>query len=158
MVDLLERIDVMLMQELSAYKTEDYLAPEFQKKLSLLLDEVPETLACSSGPTDQSTTSSSSSCNINEVWREKICEWSYQVIDHFDFSREIASVSIHYLDRYLATRQVNKKMFQLAAMTSLFLAIKLYEPGRLSMSSMIELSRGYFMVEQMGAMETAILR
>jgi hypothetical protein len=156
MVDLLERIDVMIEQELSAYKTVDYLSPEFQKKLIFIPedDASPE----SSAPADLSTASSSASCNINEVWREKICEWSYQVIDHFDFSREIASVSIHYLDRFLGTRQVNKKVFQLAAMTSLFLAIKLYEPGRLSMSSMIELSRGYFMVEQMAAMETSILR
>lgn len=89
---------------------------------------------------------------------KKICEWSYQVIDHFDFSREVVSISIHYLDRFLATRAVNKKMFQLSAMTTLFLAIKLYEPGRISMSSMIELSRGYFMVEQMAAMEKSILR
>jgi hypothetical protein len=35
MVDLLERIDVMLEQELSAYKTVDYLSFEFQKKLIL---------------------------------------------------------------------------------------------------------------------------
>ena len=92
------------------------------------------------------------------MWREKICEWSYQVIDHFDFSREVVSVSIHYLDRFLATRTVNKKVFQLAAMTCLFLAIKLHEPGKLSMASMIELSRGYFMVEQMATMEMSILR
>jgi hypothetical protein len=157
MVDLLERIDVMIEQELSAYKTVDYLSPEFQKKL-IFISEDDDASPQSSAPADLSTASSSSSCNINEVWREKICEWSYQVIDHFDFSREIASVSIHYLDRFLGTRQVNKKVFQLAAMTSLFLAIKLYEPGRLSMSSMIELSRGYFMVEQMAAMETSILR
>lgn len=80
------------------------------------------------------------------------------MIDHFDFSREVVSVSISYLDRYLATRSVNKQVFQLAAMTSLFLAIKLFEPGRLSMQSMIELSRGYFTVKQMEAMELEILR
>lgn len=155
MVDLLERIDVMLSQELSAYKTLDYLSPEFQKKLTLA---VPCDGLETSGSSDQSATSSSSSGNINEVWREKICEWTFQVVDHFDFSRQISSIAIHYLDRYLATHTVNKKTFQLAAMTSLFLAIKLYEPGRLSMASMIELSRGYFLVEQMVAMETSILR
>jgi lipoyl(octanoyl) transferase len=46
------------------------------------------------------------------------------VIDHFDFSREVVSVSIHYLDRFLAAFPVNKKTFQLAAMTTLYLAIK----------------------------------
>jgi Cyclin, N-terminal domain len=161
MVDLLERIDVMLRQEASVYKTEDYLAPEFQHKLSLLMtddsgDEIVP-LSCS-GTVNSSSCTSSSSGGINELWREKICEWSYQVIDHFDFSREVVSVSIHLLDRYLSTRTVNKKVFQLAAMTTLFLAIKLYEPGKLSMSSMIELSRGFFLVEQMAAMEVSILR
>jgi hypothetical protein len=155
MVDLLERLDVMLKQEVGAYETIDYLAPEYQKKL-ISLGTKDGDLGDSS--TASHSTSSRSSSSINELWREKICEWSYQVIDHFEFSREVVSVSIHYLDRYLATKAVNKKTFQLAAMTSLFLAIKLYEPGRLSMASMIELSRGYFMVDQMVAMEASILR
>jgi len=155
MVDLLERIDVLLKQELTVYKTVDYLAPEYQSKLLLLPNPDAAVVESSSVGT---TSSSSSISGINEFWREKICEWSYQVIDHFDFSREVVSISIHYLDRFLATRAVNKKMFQLSAMTTLFLAIKLYEPGRISMSSMIELSRGYFMVEQMAAMEKSILR
>lgn len=156
MVDLMERIDVMLEQEVRFYATQDYLAPEYQQKLASLCDN--ESFGAPSNESASSSSSSSGSSGINEVWREKICEWSYQVIDHFDFSREVVSVSIHYLDRYLATRSVNKKTFQLAAMTTLFIAIKLFEPGRLSMSSMIELSRGYFLVEQMAAMEMSILR
>lgn len=146
----------MFQQEERSYKTVDYLAPEFQKNLASICDLnliVPN----ESSKTSDSLSSTSSS-GINDIWREKICEWSYQVIDHFDFSREVVSVSIHYLDRFLATRPCNKKVFQLVAMTTLFLAIKLYEPGKLSMQSMIELSRGYFEVEQMVAMETAILR
>jgi len=105
-----------------------------------------------------SSTTSSSSGGLNEIWREKICEWCYQVVDHFDFNREIVDIALNYLDRYLATRQVNKKIFQLAAMTALYLAIKLYEPGVLRMSSLIELSRGYFKVEHIAAMEENILR
>lgn len=146
----------MLKQEISSYKTVDYLAPSYQQQLSLAGTNDEEVFGSSAS--HSSAASSSSTSSINEVWREKICEWSYQVIDHFDFSREVVSVAIHYLDRYLSTRSVNKKVFQLAAMTCLFLAIKLYEPGKISMSSMIELSRGYFTVEQMVAMETSILR
>jgi Cyclin, N-terminal domain len=157
MVDLVERITVMLEQENSHYFTEDYLSSEFQQRLASIVADTDDLIPPVAGTTTSSSTSSSSS-GINEIWREKICEWSYQVIDHFAFSREVVSISIHYLDRYLATRQVNKKMFQLAAMTTLYIAIKLYEPGRLSMQSMIELSRGYFLVEQMAAMEMSILR
>lgn len=162
MVDLVERIHVMLEQESRFYSTKDYLAPEFQDALPPAPDDEVVTTTATPPANNNAGASSSagSSCSsgINETWREKICEWSYQVIDHFDFSREVVSVSIGYLDRYLATRAVDKKKFQLAAMTCLFVAIKLYEPGRLSMPSMIELSRGYFAVEQMAAMEISILR
>lgn len=152
MVDLVERINVLLEQEKCSYETEDYLAPGFQQRLrdDLGHPHSHEFLSCSSGSTSTS--------GINEVWREKICEWSYQVIDHFDFSREIVSIAVSYLDRYLSRRPVNKKHFQLLAMSCLYLAIKLYEPGTVSMKSMIDLSRGYFLVEHMVEMEMSILR
>ena len=105
-----------------------------------------------------SQASSSSNSQINELWREKICEWCYQVVDHFDFNREVVSVAMSYLDRYLATRTVNRRIFQLAAMTALYLAIKLYEPGKLRMSSLIDLSRGYFMAEHIVTMEDSMLQ
>ena len=152
MADLIDRIEVMLKQEASAYKTGDYLSLVWQQNLATQTPE--EGCGLSSADTD----SSQSSGTINETWREKICEWSYQVIDHFDFSREVVMISMNLLDRYLACQSVNKKVFQLAAMTCLFIAIKLNEPGRLTMSSMIELSRGYFRVDQMAAMEISILR
>lgn len=151
MVDLVERLNILLEQETGSYRTEDYLAPGFQQKLRDLWEpQKHELLSCSSGSTSNS--------GINEVWREKICEWSYQVIDHFDFSREIVSIAVSYLDRYLSKRPVNKKHFQLLAMSCLYLAIKLYEPGTVSMKSMIDLSRGYFLVEHMVEMELSILR
>lgn len=154
MTDLLDKLKVMFEQEKSVYKTRDYLDPGFQTKLALDNNEFSEHPFSQHSSTGFSTATS----GINDVWREKICEWSYQVVDHFDFSREVVSISMHYLDRYLATRVVDKKVFQLAAMTTLYLAIKLYESAKLSMSSMIELSRGYFTVEQMISMESLILR
>mmetsp|Transcript_12147 Transcript_12147/g.21350 ORF Transcript_12147/g.21350 Transcript_12147/m.21350 type:complete len:160 (+) Transcript_12147:505-984(+) len=153
MVDLLERLEILLDLEGVAYRTMDYLNPVHQQRLvsagSSFCDLQSSFSPCSSG---------SSHSGINEVWREKICEWSYQVIDHFDFSREVVSVAIHFLDRFLSKTQVNKKVFQLVAMTALYLAIKINEPGTLGMTSMIELSRGYFSPVQMAEMEMAILR
>ena len=40
---------------------------------------------------------------IHGGWREKICQWSYNVVDHFDLPREIVSISLNYFDRYMAT-------------------------------------------------------
>lgn len=63
-----------------------------------------------------------------------------------------------FLDRYLSVKRVNKKTFQLAAMTSLYLAIKITEPSILKISSLIGLSRGFFTSEHIIAMEQSILR
>jgi len=156
-VDLVERFNALRKQESVQYKCLDYLSfnqtmqgKEMQTKSHL------HTL--SSSFSSSSSVTSSTYGGINEVWREKICEWTFQVIDHFEFDREVASVSLNYLDRYLSTtRPVSRKVFQLAAMTSLFLAIKIYEPTTLRMSSFIDLSRGYFQTEHIAYMEKIIL-
>jgi Cyclin, N-terminal domain len=151
-----ETLKILLGQVNAVYIAQDYLAPAYQEKLSRRSEVARggKTVGVSS----VGSRSSSISSIINDTWREKICEWSYQVVDHFDFSREVVCVSMSFLDRYLSSVQVDKKLFQLAAMTTLHLAIKLFEPGTLSMQSMIELSRGYFTAQQMAAMEMKILQ
>lgn len=150
--DLFEAIKI---QEDTSYKCPDYLSEEFQQNQAKKISDNPEQFypcGMSSG------SSSSSSTGINEVWREKICEWCYQVVDHFDFNRQVVAIALNYLDRYLALRPVNRKLFQLAAMTCLFIAIKMNESKVLSLSAFLSLSRGYFQAEHVLAMEHAILR
>ena len=157
--DLPEMFSVMKEQEVSSYKVEDYLNPNYQVPRA-----APGDLMCmppDAGPATSSTHSvgtNSSAAGVNEDWRGKICEWSYQVIDHFDYDREIVAVSVHYLDRYLCQRPVNKRTFQLCAMTTLFMACKLYDLNKLRMSAIIELSRGCFTEEHITAMEMSILK
>mmetsp|Transcript_21103 Transcript_21103/g.38313 ORF Transcript_21103/g.38313 Transcript_21103/m.38313 type:complete len:352 (+) Transcript_21103:213-1268(+) len=184
-VEISERLKVMRKQEASHYAVPDYLAAEWQQRLRDATSEGSEdgdverdaiattedgglrsqgANSAEGGNADPVSSSSaagsasSSSSQITEVWREKICEWCYQVVDHFDFNREVVSVAMSYLDRYLATRTVNRRIFQLAAMTALYLAIKLYEPGKLRMSSLIDLSRGYFLAEHIVTMEDSMLQ
>lgn len=151
---LCDKINTLHRQESTVYKCQPYLSPEFQQ----LRQEDTVFNSTFHSCVTQDGDSSSVSGRINECWREKICEWAYQVIDHFDFNREVVAVSLSYLDRFLCVRHVNKKVFQLAAMTSLYMAIKLYEPSSLRISSFIELSRGYFTVQHIIAMEENILR
>lgn len=177
--DISQRLMAMRAQETANYVVPDYLAAEWQLKLKEATEAVaavhrhPETGAVAGGAGGRNgrstpgssgishaggSSSTSNNTQINELWREKICEWCYQVVDHFDFNREVVSVTMSYLDRYLATRTVNRRIFQLAAMTALFLAIKLFEPGKLRMSSLIDLSRGYFMAEHIVTMEDSMLQ
>ncbi len=181
--DISQRLMAMRAQETANYVVPDYLAAEWQLKLKEATEAVVATAesVVGAGGRDSGTgatagrrattpgfssshagggssSSTSNNTQINELWREKICEWCYQVVDHFDFGREVVSVTMSYLDRYLATRTVNRRIFQLAAMTALYLAIKLFEPGKLRMSSLIDLSRGYFMAEHIVTMEDSMLQ
>jgi hypothetical protein len=155
MVDLIERIDALLQQETKLYNDKsDYMSPWFQQN------------QLSSSTTPRST------AEINEKWREVMCEWCFRgttttalplssghwdlgfvtsfrsflifvfltclsllrcalsmlfphtVVDHFQLNRETVTIAMYYLDRYLGSHVVDKKKFQLAAMTSLYLANK----------------------------------
>lgn len=82
-----------------------------------------------------------------EEWRRKICQWSYRVVDNFQFDRSIVSVAMNILDRFLPAYQplsdcennpasstscccvgcnqgIDSRTFQLASMTCLYISIK----------------------------------
>ena len=160
-IDVRDHFRAMRRQEDSVYTCLNYLSPEYQQRQHELASERSNSdliFLLYSGDLFSSTTSSSLLGSRIEIWREKICEWCYQVVDYFNLNRETVAVALSYLDRYLATRHVNKRIFQLAAMAALYLAIKLYEPAVLRISSLIKLSRGYFKVEHIAAMEKSILQ
>lgn len=141
--EISDRFDVLMRQESTTYACCDYLSKWRE--------------ACARSDSPNSLPQNAAS-GITEIWREKICEWSYEVVDYFEFNREVVAVSLGYLDRYLANRIVNKKSFQLIAMTTLYLAIKLFEHGGVAISSFTELSRGNFTVEEIAKMEITIIR
>ena len=74
-----------------------------------------------------------------------------------DLQREVVSVAISYLDRYLAKRTVDRRTFQAAAVTALHLALKLCEPRNLPLSALLHFSRGYFEAKHIAAMEGGML-
>mmetsp|Transcript_6286 Transcript_6286/g.15628 ORF Transcript_6286/g.15628 Transcript_6286/m.15628 type:complete len:274 (+) Transcript_6286:205-1026(+) len=93
------------------------------------------------------------------LWREKICEWCFQVIDHCDIDRDVVSIALSYFDRYLAHHtSIAKALYQLVAMTSLYLAVKLHSTRKISVSSMSALSKGQFRVDQILKIEISIIK
>ena len=175
-VDLPERFRAMKEQETTAYKVEDYLDPNYKYEVpvySLSNDLNVVTVGEIQLPTSNvvgdvdadaepaTSPSNFSAAGVKENWRSHICEWLYQVIDHFDYDREIVAMSMNYLDRYLCKRPVNKRTFQLLAITSLYLACKVYHQNngsKLRMSSLIKMGRGNFTEEHITAMEGSILK
>jgi hypothetical protein len=109
---------------------------------------------------------------VSAGWRRKMCEWCYEIVDHFGFDREVVSIAMHYLDRAVALKTesscadgTTKREFQLIAVTSLYIAIKLHgETGsvngprrKLRIDVFVELSRGFFQVEVIEEMERTII-
>ena len=113
-------------------------------------------------------------------WRKKICQWSFKVIDHFKIDREVVSGAMNILDRYVAKetnclcednmsiyedrtclQTIDSRAFQLTAMTSLYLSIKLSDSDegqysstrKLRLKSFVELSRGQFCADEITEME-----
>lgn len=89
------------------------------------------------------------------------------VVDHFDLNREVVSTAMSHLDRFLGVYNgtVDKNLFQLLAMTCLYLSIKLNEykhlliPGsKSSMDTILQLSRGFFTLKEMEQMEYEVLQ
>ena len=90
-------------------------------------------------------------------WREEMCEWSYNVVDHCDIGREVVFISMSMLDRLLSKYRCNKIQYKLAAMTTLFLAIKLNSKKKIKAKSFADLSCGYFSSQHIESMERLIL-
>lgn len=181
MVDALERVTVLLTQEHDFYQTSDYLTRMQAMARSgttpsgeLLDGSAPPSPKKRKSEDGSSSDVSSAECSesssasvINKHWREKICEWAYQVVDHFNLHREVVSIAMNHLDRYLASypTPVDKNTFQLLAMTCLYLSIKLNEYKHLliagsksSMDTILQLSRGFFTLKEMEKMEYDILQ
>lgn len=135
MEEILDRLEVMKRQETTTYQCTDYLQDCLENAESI------------------------------DVWsRFKMIEWCFQVIDFIKFRREAVCIAMSYLDRFLsngsprARAAINsRKEYQLAAMTSLYLAVKLFEPKIIGIALLTELGRGSYTIDDFRQMENDML-
>ena len=86
-------------------------------------------------------------------WRKRIASWMYDVVDHFQYDRNVVSVALRFIDQYVghllvehdrrrasgigssrgrssssssSSQPIKRRHFQLIAVTSLYLAIKVH--------------------------------
>ena len=93
-------------------------------------------------------------------WRARICMWCYNVVDHFDLSREIVSVGMSILDRFLATRgntAYNSDFIHLASLAALHIAIKSRDSTIIRLETLASFCSGSLRPNQIIAMEEDIL-
>jgi hypothetical protein len=131
--DVADIVSNMLRQESTTYKRKDYLATQ---SLSQVQDEV-----------------------IDGCWRQRIIEWMYGVVDHCSLRRESVAVGTYFLDLSACRGLVRcRRDFQLVAMTSLMLSIKLNDSTSVKLDSMVKLGRGLFNETDVVAMESEVLK
>jgi hypothetical protein len=104
----------------------------------------------------------SSDIDINEDCIATMCQWCFQVVDHYGFSRETTQVALKCLDLFLSTTAgkpylISRTQYQLASMACLYVAIKVHERVELDVSAFVLLSRGSYTVSQIYAMELKVL-
>jgi hypothetical protein len=138
---IISRLKVMRSQEQSTYSYRNYEPPIFPP------DPISRYNVDESIP------------HLNSSWREKICHWSFNVIDHFDLSREVVAVSMSLFDRFLATRgnRCNGSTALLASLTTLHIAIKVNEVRKIKLGTLANLSRGQFGPRDIEEMEWNVL-
>jgi Cyclin, N-terminal domain/Cyclin, C-terminal domain len=101
--------------------------------------------------------------SIDEDCRSKMVDWCYKVVDFCKYSRETVSITMSYVDRFLATPRglllcSNIRTFQLACMTCLYTAVKIHEPEAMQPDSIAKLSQGVYSAEEVEAMELEIIK
>ena len=113
---------------------------------------------------------------LHAQWRPSIFEWFYKIVDHFLLERGVVAIAMDYVDRFLlvhpSTHTMDIKMYQLIAMSSLYVAMKLHggndaggevSPWRIRrktfcLKGFVKLSRGQFVPQDVVTMETLILK
>jgi hypothetical protein len=87
----------------------------------------------------------------NQVWRERVSQWCYDVLDFLEESREVAYVALNILDRYLAVHKkeglsrchqpIGQFEYEVIAFSALFLAVRVSGSNReLQIPELLQLS------------------
>jgi len=149
-----ESLSAMMESERTAYACRDYLrggGDGDQRRPTKFKNK-----RCRDDP------ESSRARGVTAADRTKIVDWCYAIIDQCEYSRETVAVAMNVVDRFMclpSSRDVlkDRTKYQLAAVTALYVANKLYEPVVLGSDGFSALSQGTYSVRDIEAMELRML-
>lgn len=104
--------------------------------------------------------SSSNNMAVDADCRDKMVQWTCQVVEFLKFSQETVAISMNYLDRYCMVSpqaREDRNHYQLATMTALYTAVKLHEPVAMEPKMISMLSHGAYSAQQVEEMEQEML-
>jgi len=101
---------------------------------------------------------------VDESCRIAMVNWLFQISDALSLNRETVSLAMSFLDRFLSSKTAcsaqaleDRHKFQLAAITSYYIAVKIFEPVQLGVDMLVKLCRGFYEKSAILAMENDIL-
>jgi hypothetical protein len=96
------------------------------------------------------------------LWRQQIIEWMYAIVNFCKLRHEAVAVASYYLDTCVSKELiVSPGDYQLAAMTALYLALKVYDSPTqrvIQLDSLVKLGNGGFDEAAVVKMEKKMLR
>jgi hypothetical protein len=180
-----DHIAVLLRQEKRIYRCTDYMSHERPSVVNAycnyLVEEwanvVHDRYAAGAMSKVMSAVSMSDVKDVTEThehqeetftfWRQQMFDWACMVVDSYGMDREVVAVSFNLLDRYMAIESnklnapaITRDDYQLFSMTCLYLAIKILEsyPRKLSVQTLVTMSKNYYTEETIEATERDILQ
>jgi Cyclin, N-terminal domain/Cyclin, C-terminal domain len=82
------------------------------------------------------------SFQTNELWRNRVVQWFYNVVDHFGDARSVVYIAVYILDCYCAHKQVSENQaYQLCSLSALFLAFRISGSSSVQLMDIVSLSQ-----------------
>lgn len=95
---------------------------------------------------------------LEALWRKILIDWMTYVVDHCNLQRQAVAAAAFFLDVAMGRGLVEtREEHQLAAASSLQLALKLFDSTVIRIEKLVSLGRGLFTVEDVAIMEYKIL-
>lgn len=94
-------------------------------------------------PDQEALRETSSRCSPNFVWREKVSQWCYDVVDHINESRDVVYLAMNVLDRYCIVQSgsLTEREYEISALVALFLAVRISGSAALELPQVIRMSQ-----------------
>ena len=101
---------------------------------------------------------------VDESSRNAMLKWLCQISDALSLNRDTVGLAMSLLDRFLSTNTESAKLalgdkhkFQLASITTYYIAVKVNEPVALGLDMLVQLCRGFYEQSAIMKMENDIL-
>ena len=102
------------------------------------------------------------SLDVDMESRSLMVEWCYRVVSFTQMNNETVAIAMNILDRFMASSAAgpilaDRRSYQLAAMTALYTAVKIFEPEALSPEIVAQISHNTYTTDEIESMEAHIL-